>query len=415
MSKRLILSILLLTALCATVLFSAVTGSIRPQQGADLSVVPEYERGLEHVLLSIESRGRHLDAYEGLLRRLPGRTCVSVLVPEARLERVRSRFRSFAPRCRVEWIPFSEEPLKEDARAYLLFPEKRKLVDTGPVEDMQRFQGSAWAQDLFETAVDGRGNPVLLIPEVHKWFVCPDGNAPGEVMSDNRFLKALRSSGFVLRRAPLTFRGGNLLVDRFQGRRVAFCGGDVLRLTETVWRATRDEAFSAAEAEETLKMLLGVDEVVVIGGERPQPEHLFHLDQAVTFLGNGLVAVTRIVHKHGTPPRKRPEVSEVQGFLVELRGVLRDRGYRIVDMETSPRDLLGHRYAVNGIAFTEPGTTDRTFLMPVYASPGEDPASDQRVERNRAALERHGYRVVLVPTTADRNNGGLHCLAHVIE
>ncbi len=375
--------------------------------------MPEYELGLQHVVLSIESRGGHLDAYEGLLTHLPGSTRVSVLVPENHLERVRDRFQSFSPRCRVEWIPFSEKPAGANAHAYLLFPEKQKLLDTGPIEDIKRFQGSAWAQDLFEAAVDRRGKPVLLIPEVHKWFICPDGRDPYRVVSDNRFLEVLRPQGFILHQTPLTFRGGNILVDRLQGKLVAFCGGDVFRLTRTVWRATRDRVPSVVELKDKLKQTLGVDEVVVIGGDSVQPEYLFHLDQAMAFLGDGLVAVTLIVQEHGNLP-SRAAISEARSFLTDLRKTLRKRGYRIVDMETPARDLIGHRYPVNGIPFTEVGTENRAFLMPIYSYP-EDHDSMQHIEKNRKALQRNGYRVVLVPTTADRNYGGIHCLAHVVQ
>ncbi len=376
--------------------------------------MPEYERGLRHVVLSVESRGRHLDAYKGLLTRLPSRTLVSVLVPEQHLERVKTCFESFAPQCRMEWVPFSEAPLEGNAHAYLLFPEKQKLVDTGPIEDIHRFQGSAWAQDLFESAVDRGGRPVLLIPEVHKWFICPDASKPDRVMSDNSFLEALGKRGFRLQKTPLTFRGGNVLVDRFQGKLVAFCGGDVFRLTRTVWRATRGGELSLAEAEDTLKRLLGVDEVVILGAERSQPEYLFHLDQAMAFLGDGLVAVTRIVQQRDPSSSKASAISEVQDFLNELRGILRRRGYRILDMETSAVNLFGHRYPVNGIPYTDPDTKTRTFLMPVYSS-SEPSSPSPSFERNCSALERHGYRVTLVPTTADKNYGGIHCLAHVIR
>ena len=414
-SSRLILCALAVAALGGIAFFSTVSGSIPTRaQSASWTVLPEYERGLRQIVLSVESRGMHLDAYKGLLTHLPSRTRVSVLVSEQHLGRVKTRFQSFAPQCRMEWIPFSEPPVEGSARAYLLFPEKQKLVDTGPVEDIHRFQGSAWAQDLFESAVDRGGRPVLLIPEVHKWFVCPDASKPDRVVSDNGFLKALGKRGFRLQKTPLTFRGGNVLVDRFQGKLVAFCGGDVFRLTRTVWCATRDGEFSPAEAEDTLKRLLGVDEVVVLGAERSQPEYLFHLDQAMAFLGDGRVAVTRIVQDDGVLPRRALAVSEVRDFLKELRRMLRDRGYCIVDLETPAMDLLAHRYPVNGIPYTDPDTENRTFLMPVYSSPAP-PSPPPSLERNCSALERHGYRVILVPTTADKNYGGIHCLAHVIR
>jgi N-dimethylarginine dimethylaminohydrolase len=83
-------------------------------------------------------------------------------------------------------------------------------------------------------------------------------------------------------------------------------------------------------------------------------------------------------------------------------------------METSAVDLLGHRYPVNGVPFTEPDTENRTFLMPVYSSP-EPSSPSPSLERNCSALERHGYRVIPVPTTADKNYGGIHCLAQVIR
>lgn len=413
-SKHLLFLVLAFAFISGSVIISKVTGYIRiPSQSAERSVIPEYERGLKHVLLSIESRGGHLDAYKGLLTTFPSRTRVSVILPECHLDRVRARFESFSPRCSIDWVPFSQDAASGAARAYLIFPEKDKFVDSGPVDDIQGFQGSAWAQDLFESAMDKNGKPLLLIPEVYKWFFCADASEPYKVKSDNLFLESLASKGFNLQKVPLTFRGGNVLVDRFQGRSVAFCGGDMVRLTQTVWRATRDRVPAAVEVKDMLKQALGVDDCVIVGDKSVQPEHLFHLDQAMVFLGNGLAAVTRIVEEQNPSP-SNGGISEVRSFLIELRNILLEKGYQIVDLETPARDILKRRYPANGIPYTDPETRERIFLMPVYSYPRSS-SSMKYVNKNRSALEENGYRVVLVSTTADRNYGGIHCLAHVIQ
>ncbi len=409
--KRLLIGILA-TALTGGTLFLVSVTDSTPT--GNPSVVPEYERTLAHVILSLGNGDDALGACRGLLDRLPAHARVSLLVPEPLLQQVRTRFDPASFRCRVEWIPFPDPLPKQKTRYYLLFPDKEKFQDTGPIDGHRRFRGSPWAQDLFEAAVDRDGRPVLVIPEVHKWFVCPDQGAPCRVESDNRFLDGLTTAGLSLRRVALTFRGGNVLVDRHRGKTLVFCGGDALRLTRTVWRATRDRVPDAREVKERLRRSLGADEVLVISPRRVQPRLLFHLDQAMVFLGDGRVGVTRLVQERKAPQEPEGDVAAVEKLLAEIRRVLRERGYRILDLATPLKDLLHRRFSANGIPYTDPETGTRTYLMPVY-SPQSLHALPDHVRQNRSALERIGYRVVLVPTTANRSYGGIHCLANVVE
>lgn len=52
--------------------------------------------------------------------------------------------------------------------------------------------------------------------------------------------------------------------------------------------------------------------------------------------------------------------------------------------------------------------------MPVFPDARTD-LDRKLVERNAAAFESLGYRVVHVPTRADVLKGGIHCLVNVLE
>ena len=85
----------------------------------------------------------------------------------------------------------------------------------------------------------------------------------------------------------------------------------------------------------------------------------------------------------------------------------------MVNIDTSVDNILNHQYYVNAIPYVDAVTGKRTLLMPVF-SKGKNQLDKELISKNTAAFESLGYKVVHVPTKADKINGGIHCLLNVL-
>lgn len=376
-------------------------------------IVPEHERFMKKVVISLGTKRATLDLHNDLLHCLPDYSEIIVLLPKSSLQPIKDELEDQPFSQRTKLIGFDTKYLTNE-RVYLVFPERDKLMDSGPLKASTVPRGSLWAQDLFEVATKPDGQILLLISDLHKWFTSYESAASLNVVSDNTFLGCLHSVGIELKRLPLTFMGGNILVDEYNNRRIAICGGDVFRLTRTVWKSTRESTPTDAQITKMLKQFLNVDEVVVVGKERVQPSMMFHLDQAMVFFPNGVVGITHIVEKGQITIQDAKEVNEVELFLSELRSVLLRLGYSLVNIETSIHNIVNYQYFVNGIPYVDAITGQRTYLMPVYPS-AQTELEKGLIKKNTATFKSLGYRVVHVPSKADKFNGGIHCLVNVLE
>lgn len=399
-----------------------VTWSNRtPSDIGSYRIVPEYLRTMRRVLISIPIDRPSIALHREYLQNLPKYTEIFIIIPEDSVEAVTEELERTPYFERTTLVPFSTT-LHKVPRVYFVFPERDKLMelkDEKAAQGMRFPRGTLWAQDLFEVGTTDDGRTLALISGVHKWFVTEDDENPLDVASDNFYVERLSSVGITTKRLPLTFAGGNVLVDEFRGRKLAFVGGDVFRKTRTVWKSIRGKNPSDDDIADMLKQFLGVDEVIAIGRDSVQPALMFHLDQAMIPLGDGRIGVTRVaaaanggVRDGGV--RDDGEIEEVEIFLAELRQRLSMLGYRLIDIDTSPTNVRNHQYYANGIPYRDAETNQKTLMMPVF------PTTETRVERalvrkNREAFESIGYKVIEVPSRAERLNGGLHCLINVLE
>lgn len=376
-------------------------------------IIPEYKRTLKKIVISLGTKETSLDLHSDLLRQLPNYTEIIILLPKNNLNVISERLtdQPFAHRTRL--VGFDTN-LREGLHAYLVFPEKDKLIDFGPLKGDTILRGSLWTQDLFEVATRADGQTVLLISDLHKWFISHTGDDSLNVISDNSFLERLSTMDMEVRRLPVTFKGGNILVDEIGNKRIVLCGGDVFRLTRTVWKSTRESMPSDGQIINMIKQFLNADEVVVVGREKVQPNIMFHLDQAVVFLSNGVAGITHVVGKDNIPVNDAIKIKEVELFLLELRSILSQLGYKIVNINTSANGILSYQYYVNGIPYVDATTGQKTFLMPVFSS-FQTTLENELVEKNTDIFESLGYRVVHVQTEANRIHGGLHCMVNVVE
>ncbi|MCP4755281.1 MAG: hypothetical protein GY866_30830 [Proteobacteria bacterium] len=379
------------------------------------SVAPEYNRTIEKVVISLAKTDKISTYHHEILSRLPLYTQVVLLVPESNQKAIEKKLQRHAYGRKLIMAPYTTKPQK-GARYYVLFPENEKLVefatDSGRIT---HGQGSLWARDLFVAARQSSGKPLLLVPDIHKWFVSYGNQSDSKVVNDNSYLHHLAPHNMDLVKLPLTFQGGNILTDVFKNRKIVFVGVNTLRSTRIVWKSTMDSTPSHKAMIEMIKKHFNSDEVVVIGTDGIQPPSLmFHLDQAMIVLKQGVVGLTHLVGRKRYASTYSDEVKEVERFLEKTHSTLLKRGYEVVPVHTSVKNILDHQQYVNAVPYLDRETSRKVLLMPVFTSSQSD-YDQELIRKNTKSFESLGFRVIHVPTGADKINGGLHCLINVVS
>ncbi len=393
---------------------AANTQLLQPEQDRRFRIVPEYERRMERIVVSISDADAVPEYHHELLSCLPDYTGIELMVPDGHLDAIKEWIEDKPYGDRVRLVAYDPQH-RNGARLYLLLPDEDQLV----VVDTEDYRlgsqhGTLWAQDLFEAATASGHRTLLLTACAHKCFQSEIDRRDRRVISDNAYLACLDSGNTEVQRTQLAFKGGNVLVDELAGKRLVFCGYDSVRSTRTVWQAFEGKELSDAQTVQMFQGALAADRIVLVGGARPQPELMYHLDQAMLLLADGVVGVAKVV---GERPRLEPDASrirQVEAFLVKLRPVLTNLGYTVVDIDTTVENVLKYQHYVNAIPYVDKSTGQRTLLMPVF--PTATTVRDKEIIRkNTQILESLGYTVVHVPTRAYELTGGIHCLVNVLQ
>lgn len=375
-------------------------------------MTPEYTRTLNKLVMSLSHKDFSLELQQTIIEHLPGYTEIIILTPLDHLDWVKNKIQSSTYGDRVTLIPY-ETPVLEETSYYLLFPEKEKLQRGDSVNrQVPGVLGTVWAQDLFEVTRNSIGRPLILTSAVHKYYFSPKGNN-GQVNRDNAYLRNLKTEDFNVQTVPLAFKGGNILFDELNGKKILFCGGDVLNTTRTVWQATNDKVLSDVQIIKMIKEIFNVDSVIMLGSEKIQPSLMYHLDQAILTLPGGLIGVARIV-RDGKTERMDKDVLAVERFLASARNELVGLGYKVIDIKMSVGNLKKYQHYVNSIPYVDKITGEKTILMPVFPA-GQNDFDLKLVADNTRTFQEIGYRVVPVPTKANKLKGGIHCLVNVLE
>ncbi len=394
--------------------YHGVASFDQSKSNSSYHIVPEYDRLMKRVLISLAVGDTSLESQHNILINLPEYTQILLLLPQNRIPIIENELKKQPYGQRTQLIGYETQNVNGH-RVYLLFSEKNKLIYGDMSKDRIVPTGSKWVQDLFEVATKSNGDLILLVSDIHKWFDSYGKKESMKVISDNIYLNSLSSAGLEIKRLPITFEGGNIMVDAYKGKRILFYGGDIIRNTQTVWKSTQESIPSGDEINDMMRNLMGADHAVAVGKAKIQPPSLmFHLDQAMVFLANGIIGVTKIVGKPEKEASVPDEIKAVEEFLSELRLVLLRIGYQLVDIDTSVNNILNHQYYVNAIPYVDSITGRRTILVPIFSS-HQTKLEEQLEMKNTAVFESLGYKVIHVRTNADAINGGIHCLINVLE
>lgn len=379
---------------------------------AHCQTIPEYNRTLGKVVISLSIKDSSLKLHHAILQNLPEYTKIFLLTPSTYLKQIQKEAQNLPYGKRLHFIPYRITQWPEIS-FYLLFAEKEKLQH-GDAINKAGIRGSIWAQDLFEVIHSPKGKPIILVSEIHKYYFSPKGKYDSQVNRDNSYISILSSVGMDVQTIPLAFMGGNILVDNFQGKRIIFCGSDILKKTRAVWKAVYDRNISDLQMKKLIKRVFNADSVVILGSESVQPRLMFHLDQAMLFLPDGNVCVVRIVKSNINNKTSIEEVRDVELFLATVRGRLKKLGYRIIDIEMSEQNLVRFQHYINAIPYTDADTGNKKILMPVFPANQSD-LDRNLIDKNKKVFETMGYQVIQVPTQVNEVNGGIHCMMNVLE
>lgn len=373
-----------------------------------LSYVPEHGLTLGKVVMSVSTSSADLSLQHPLLSSLPGYTKIFLLLPATSTGRVEKWLKDKPYAGQIILLPF-ETALVGDVDVYLLFPEREKLV-WGTVSGPTPLpKGSTWAQDLFQVVVASTETRVVL-PDAYKMYFSRETGTSTNLEPDNGFLDSMRKEFHDVRRSMLAFSGGNVILDRRGEENIVLIGNDLIRKTTLTWNGTYREPKNDESIVSVLRRTFEADRVVIVGSGDAQPSLLFHLDQAMVLLDEGVAGVTRIVGK--VEPEYDGEITQARGFLDDLRKKLSALSYEVVDIDTTVEHVLARQFFVNAVAYTDKNTRQKTILMPVFGGGKEHRDFE---EKNKNVFEKLGYQVVPVKSQSYRLNGGIHCLLNVLE
>lgn len=377
---------------------------------------PEYNRTLNEVLISISELEEDLSLQHDLLTTLPAYTRIYFLLPETRLAGLRKWLEGKAYADRIQFVTYDPGRLI-GAQLQILFRDYDKLKEVNL--DKQGFApvypGSLWAQDLCKVVGRNEKGPICVIPCIHKYFSALPAKQQEILTPDNECLFALEHIGIDVMRVPLVFKGGNLIIDKIGEDKILMLGSDILRTTAAVGhKVGRD--IDRESLLQTARDTFNVKHLIVLGGKQPQPELMYHLDQALLPLKEGVIGVAKIIgDKTGVKDSDLKRIAEVDRFLTELREPLENKGYQIADLYQSVEDLLAGRHPANSIPYINRETKQRTLLHPRYISDDSSKVTEMLRKKNIKSFKELGYKVIEVDSRANQQRGGPHCLLNVLS
>jgi hypothetical protein len=412
--------IIVLATICIFISFESALADKKIEKNAVLEKlamcrpVPEYNRFLKKVVISISCAETNLDLHEGILSCLPKYTEIYLLLPRLCLDSIRNWIADKAYKNQIRFVAYDPEKMISE-KVYLLYRDKAVLEPCDLNEHyFYKHFGTIWAQDLFEVSVDQNGREVLLSSDTHRYYSGGVPTSNTAVVPDNGYLGSLSALNMEVFRFPLAFKGGNVLFDEIGGKIILYVGGDTYKTTKAIWNMLYGENPSNGLIEAMIKKMLSADEIVSFYPEKQQPCSMYHLDQAMVILPNKHVGIARIINTGPDDQIQCKKTAVANLFLSSMRLQMQKLGYKILDIEMTSSSLLNFRHNVNVIPYIDAETGRRALLMPIFESECDDLES-AITEKNKQTFESIGFTVIPVRTKSHEFKGGLHCLINVVE
>ncbi|MGR3177492.1 MAG: agmatine deiminase family protein [Candidatus Anammoxibacter sp.] len=391
---------------CAIFFFLAAS------KNRDYKLVPEYEQTLSDVILSFSANDKNLDFHNQLLSALPKYTHINLLVPANISKSVVRELRDKSYNNHTRLISY-ETKIFHDPRL-ALYDEDANDFSLVSKTDLSLPQGTKWIRDSFKSLTNLKGQSLLYLPITQKGFYNVDFGKTHEYVRDNLYIKQLSKIGLKVKYSPLFFEGGNILIGEINKKQIAFVGSDTIRTTSIMHKHLPGKVIDASEIKNTLLKTFGVDDVIFVGfGINHQPKKMFHLDQAIIFLKDGVVGVSHITGEDPKSSEEQEFVREAKLFLSQTRTLLTSLGFKVYNVDMTVQNVLNYEQYVNAIPYTNIETKQKELLMPVFDL--HQTANDKQIQNNNILLfESMGYHVIRVHVTSTELKGGIHCLINVV-
>ncbi len=358
---------------------------------SQVEVVPEYERKLEKILLSVPSDSFSHETeiatqkakveyfkmvHRDILANLPDYTQIFIAVNEK-----------------------NESAINEMIMEMGLYDRTTLNVVKNVIDE--------WAQDYGEV-INVDGQEKFLVP------MSPNNEADKEAQkrldSRNEAIQNLYGENVLV--ADFYFQGGNLTFDQTdEGLRV-FVGYDDVESTCAIYDRQGKVGLNHLDIHQIISKTFGGAQVVELGNEK-QDLAVMHLDQSFIILADKKVVFNKVADKS--------KLAEQQDF---IRQQLEQLGYEIIDLENSSIDLQEYRNSVNAIPYVDKNDGVRKVMYPVF--PGEVNGDYNSLENISEAdlqgkglaaykaYKKAGYLPIPIRNFSGLRRGNTHCLSNVL-
>ncbi|MGR3317718.1 MAG: agmatine deiminase family protein [Candidatus Anammoxibacter sp.] len=378
----------------------------------DYKLVPEYKQTLSNVILSFSVNDKNLDFHNQLLSALPKYTHINLLVPTNISKSIVRELRGKPYSDHTVLLSYETKVFHNPRLA--LYDEDANDFSLISTADLLLPQGTKWIRDSFKSLTNTKGQSLLYLPITQKSFYNAGTDKQTKYIQDNIYIKQLSKIGLKVEYGPLFFEGGNILIGEINEKRIAFVGSNTIRTTTVIHKYLPKKVIDASEIKNTLLKTFGVDDVIFVGfGLNPQPKKMFHLDQAIIFLKDGVVGISHIVGKDPESPIELEIINETKLFLSQTRALLSSLGFEVYSVDITAQNVLNYEQYVNAIPYTNIKTKQREILMPVFNS-NQTANDNQILNKNISLFESMGYHVIRVPVSSTELKGGIHCLINVV-
>jgi hypothetical protein len=351
-------------------------------------VRPEYERRLGEIAFAA-NRGSDkrspLSDFAEIFAALPSYTQLHLFVPETAVEWAEEELAELGIEYRASVYGVTSEFLSGRWKAW---------------SDTIVRNSSIWMRDVALVGATG-GAPRIYQPLAYRASSSLSQN-------DTDFIRELGGGDTRLKVVPFPhfIRGGNLLTGEIGGRLIAFIGTNEVQFNvaalPVLTQDKRGEDVVANDFLRDLKLVTGADKVVVL----PNTRRVFHLDQALVFLAPGRVGVLKSVDDVPFDPAE-------EAMFSEIRRILADNGFTIVDIPSSPGHLGRFESSANALLFRNVNSGRPTALVPRFPDAEvtwEGQTFKSMMELVADVYRREGFAVVFVKDSFSTLQGNLHCV-----